>query len=312
VRFAEKKKKFEEGLAKDIMNQFMAEVVKENDAKLEEVQGPKGAWAKKSPSPLILKKTEEPLKSAGEQSLALAKPMVNQIPSKVQGKWKDRVQKSNSNLMSEHSIGLKDQALGKSPLREQKTTGTPGNHCLSSISKDYSTQVSIHGHVDQAIDLKDTASELNFSPSGKYIDQERPEHPLGRQSANTVVDPDARQLNKWHRKPVTGMQGPAQYASQPTSNHQKSPLQPGAAGKKQIVANVLEKGLEEGGNANQILKVAAKKLGKVDPELAMKAEEFFFDKIGAALLNNFKNNLTPCGHCGRKFDPRSRILIQTL
>lgn len=55
-------------------------------------------------------------------------------------------------------------------------------------------------------------------------------------------------------------------------------------------------------SAAQLLHQAAKSMQNVDADLAEKAQAFFFDKMGAALLNNFKNNLVPCAYCQRKFD----------
>lgn len=40
----------------------------------------------------------------------------------------------------------------------------------------------------------------------------------------------------------------------------------------------------------------------MDPEMQRKAEDFFYDNIGGALLDNFSKNLVPCPHCGRKFN----------
>ena len=37
-------------------------------------------------------------------------------------------------------------------------------------------------------------------------------------------------------------------------------------------------------------------------ELAKQAEDFMFEKIGHVLLKNFKQNMVPCPHCGRKFN----------
>lgn len=55
-------------------------------------------------------------------------------------------------------------------------------------------------------------------------------------------------------------------------------------------------------SAAHLLKQAAKSMEAVDPHLAEKAQAFFFEKMGTALLNNFKSNLASCGYCGRKFD----------
>lgn len=37
-------------------------------------------------------------------------------------------------------------------------------------------------------------------------------------------------------------------------------------------------------------------------EIEKKTEEFFYDKIGHVLLENFKRNMIECRHCGRRFN----------
>ena len=188
--------------------------------------------------------------------------------SKLQGKWKERFESGKQIPPQKpphqeyHSLDTKHQAL--EPQTEKKL---------------------------------EEAYEAYFSQPGSFTKPQFVEEAILKETQQSYFQkenkPDNKQNNKWlARKPNPTAARP-KLASNPPQMDRKN---------QRMEAEIMKKEIEKGGNANQILKRTAKNLEQQDPELAAKAQEFFFEKIGVALLNNFKKNLVPCSNCGRNFD----------
>ena len=189
--------------------------------------------------------------------------------TKIQGKWKERFDSAKQIPQSE-------------PTREEYQS--------LNIKRPTPAQQSETKQLEEAY-------EAYFLHSGSFTKPQLVEEAILKETQQSYFQkenkPENKQDNKWlARKPnPTGV----------TPNH--IPKAPKIEDKnQQLKAEIMKKEIEKGGNANQILKRAAKNLEQHDPELAAKAQEYFFEKIGVALLNNFKKNLVPCPICGRNFD----------
>lgn len=302
MRFLEKKKKLEEGLAQDILNQFMQEVVKEKDKQATEAHHLKGAWAKKAPSPLILKSKDDPPKPTGSHASAGSPTLVIPSPDKVQGKWRERLQQPKPNVRSDQNIAVPDHNKPSSPSSYEKKSPNRQSQQTALSSGESEDRPAIVEAVEQLIQTKSVFSD----ESGMQLKPDQPSErsdalSKAREAKRSGNQPGSPQ-NKWSKKPPGSGVVQHKVPGQTAGGHSAANNFVKPSTKRALLSNALEKGVEKGGNAKQILKAAVKKIENEDPALAMKAQEFFFEKIGAALLNNFKNNLVPCACCGRKFD----------
>lgn len=254
-----KKKAFEEGLAQDIMQQFMNEVV-------EPTNNPPKVYPK---SVKVVSKAEQG-RPLDVKPLPTGRSSSKESPNqKVQGKWKERFESAKQ---IPHSV----------PLRHEYNSAD--------------TREAAAGQNQERNQLEE-AYDPYFVKPGSFAKPKFVEEAMLKETQQSYFQkenkPDNRQDNKWlARKNNQNAAAPKTSAKPPQIQKQNPGLE----------TEILKKEIEKGGNANQILKRAAKNLEQHDPELAAKAQEYFFEKIGVALLNNFKKNLVPCSYCGRNFD----------
>jgi len=240
VKFAERKRNFEEGLAKDIMNQFMEEVSKQNGMYSPPKEHPRGAWGKKMGSLPILSEENLATNEKTDQNSEDLKVIEKDLQANVQGKWKQRLQKSPTlEVKATHSIGTELRPI------ENIQEGSIGN----------------------------VNDEDNRQQNDK-LSQQKPITVPNLHVKKTTSLQEAR-LNKWKGNQV----------AKPRVQEDK-------------IKNAMSSALAIGGNHKEMLRNACKEM---EGDMRDQAEVFFFEKIGAALLNNFKQNLKPCRYCSRKF-----------
>ena len=251
-----KKRDYEQGLADDIMNQFIQEVTK---APERIGAGPEYSKVK---AKIEIKRinTKEESYNGQAQNYSSASP-------NLKGKWKERYESAS-------------------------TKEIEGN-----MQKGKETRESIIDMEDNSSDI--LAERLQITKTASFAE---PKHiPT---EVIKVTDTGFYQSSDNKKKVVSGNKWEVrkQNSSSNTPQVQKKSTVAIDNGKQMISPQIIKKELEKGGNANQILKRAVKSMEVEDPDLALKAQEFFFEKIGVALLNNFKKNLVRCGYCGRNFD----------
>lgn len=276
-RFIEKKKNFEQGLAHDIMNQFMQEVAAGGDP-LGLANGPnpaKGSPGKPSipanvQQTTALQEVNAPRNRSKENGKQEEAGVTITPHNNLKGAWKQRVQESPPKS-SKHGMN-KDALVIKPTSSTPQKGGSNGNAQL----------------------ITQKPSENPWHKKRELAEDQTPKMQSGKPESNIGEPVTQPGVNKWQAKKDQGI---------PKSVEQAPPKQPPSfAGPKAAIGQqALNKGIQKGGSAQQILKTAVKGMEAHDPELALKAQEFFFEKMGVALLNNFTKNLIPCPHCGRKF-----------
>lgn len=184
--------------------------------------------------------------------------------SKLQGKWRERFESAK-------------QIPAPIPAREEY---------LSVETDQQTTEPQSDKKLQQAY-------EAYFSQQGSFTKPKFVEEAILKETQQSYFQKENKPDNKWMARKPNPSAAAQKLATKPPQINQLN---------QRMEAAIMKKEIEKGGNANQILKRAAKNLEQHDPELAAKAQEYFFEKIGVALLNNFKKNLVPCASCGRNFD----------
>lgn len=225
------------------MNQFINEVARQQGNPAPQQQHPRGAWSKKISSLPILIEESEPLSSKWHQETPDIKIIEKDLQANVQGKWKQRLQKSPT--------------LEVKPLRSQITD------LNTIVEKPIGSIDNIFGN-DQGLKIDQKDRNKLKAAAGPTSKQ-----PISLQQAR---------LNKWK------------------SNEGEKALP-----QDEKLNKAMSTALAIGGNHKEMLRNACKGL---EGQVKDQAEVFFFEKIGAALLNNFKQNLEACRYCSRKFDVR--------
>lgn len=284
----------------------MTEVVKDKPQPTTDSHVPKGAWAKKAPSPMIKAKEAVACYPSSVQTNQIPAQLVPASPEKAQGKWKLRIEQKNSQTHI-------DNLNSPSHIIQPKTVENSAQMAFTELNDHLVFDKSNKVEEPRMIQVKDQLIQTSTTIHGG---EPRPVHVSNQAEIKQIQKPSDGQAaesrppkNKWLKQGVPNDSTRTQQTPYQIPSQNKYQLPSKGLSKGDIVVKAFEKGVEKGGNAKQILKAATKKLETEDPELAQKAQEFFFEKIGAALLNNFKNNLVPCGCCGRKFDSSTLAII---
>lgn len=270
------------------MNEFMQELALEGHSAHQTQPQPVN---KPNPGNMWLKKNN------------IEEKLSEKVSPKVQGKWRAKMveegreagglekteacvkQYQSEQPKSHHSFETSPQKNGENPMR------TPGK----AVKQD----TFIMDSLNQLIDINDTAQsfykcsaasqkiQLTTHTSKGSVEEDQPvfevfdkEDEWGTDRSKENQRGSANEGNKW----VAKKKGNTNIIHETG----KQVLAPEAFGKPIT-----------GTNAPKILMKVAKSIE--DPEIAKKAEEFFYNKIGAALLNNFKKNLVECPYCNRNY-----------
>jgi hypothetical protein len=296
-KFLKNKQDTEQQLAIDIMNEFIQELASEGHPAPQGLPLPAD---KAKPGNKWLKKNNE------------AETLAEKVSPKVQGKWRakmveegrdshgtEKTESCSRGYQSEqprslHSFETTPQKNEANPMR------TPGK----AVKQD----TFIMDSLNQLIDINDTAQSFYKCSAASQKIELTTQTSKGSVQGQEPVFEVFEKEDDWNtERSKENEKGLANEGNKWVAKKKGNTNIIHQTGKQVMAADPFGNPIS-GTNAPKILKKVAQSIE--DPEIAKKAEEFFYNKIGAALLNNFKKNLVECPYCNRNYHSGNRLLTR--